>query len=207
MAKVTVGGSGGGSVVVEEGEVVGEKVVKQVLAKFASEPSIREVQEAAILYTRSHPDIIDSWRFRARTNALMPEFRAKVNTNFDRDLRTRTNTDASEAVVRTTDDNNTLQLEFRATWDLDRVIFDRNELGVWREAVRMSNLRDRVVDEVTRRYYERRRLQVDLELSPPTELGDRVRKELRVQELSADLDAMTGGWFSEKLSSAGRDPY
>jgi hypothetical protein len=80
-------------------------------------------------------------------------------------------------------------------------------MAVAREAFRATTLRDRSLEEVTRRYYERRRLQIELELTPPTDLGDRVRKELRLQELTADLDAFTGGWFSEKLEKAGRAPY
>ena len=43
--------------------------------------------------------------------------------------------------------------------------------------------------EPPRRFFERRRLQVDLELSPPRDLADRIRKELRVQELTADEQA------------------
>jgi competence ComEA-like helix-hairpin-helix protein len=188
-------------------KVVDQKVVKQLLAEYDSEPSVREVQEAAISYSRSHPSIVDSWRIRVRTSDLLPEFRVKVQPNFDRDVRTRTNLDATEAVVETRDNDNSLRLEVQATWDLNEIIFDRDELGVWRETIRMANLRDRVVDEATRRFYERRRLQIDLKLSPSADLADRARKELRMQELTADLDAMTGGWFSERLIAAGLEPY
>lgn len=204
---VTTGGGGGGALVVKEGQPIPSAVAKKVLEAFGHEPTIREVQEAAVLYARAHPDAIDSMRWRVRTNALLPEFQTWVVADLDRDVRTRTNLDAADAVIQTTDDDNSLRLTARATWDLDRVVFDRNELGVWRESMRMANLRDRVVDEVTRRYYERRRLQVDLELSPPTELADRVRKDLRIQELTADLDALTGGWFSSELERSGDRPY
>jgi hypothetical protein len=118
-------------------------------------------------------------------------------------LRERT----GEADIQYTTDQNRWNVGIQGTWDLDELIYNPVEPRVAREQVRLINMRDRVVDEVTRRFYERRRLQIDMELSPPTDLNDRVRKELRIQELTADMDALTGGWFSEKLTQIGRDPY
>ena len=115
-----------------------------------------------------------------------------------------TDLDATDSETEVTTGTSTGRLTIGATWELDRLIFEPQEMAVAREAVRTANLRDRVLDEVTRRYFERRRLQVDLELAPPTDLSDRVRKELRLQELTADIDAFTGGWFSDKLQKAGR---
>jgi competence ComEA-like helix-hairpin-helix protein len=204
LAQISTGGE---TLVIREGQAIPADAVRKILESYDHEPSIREVQEAAIGYSRSHPDTVDSWRARARTSALLPQFQSRVRTDFDRDVRTRTNLDAADAVVQTDDNDNSLLLEVRATWELDRVVFNPDELGVWRETMRMANLRDRVVDEVTRRYYERRRLQVDLELTPPTNVSDRVRKELRIQELTADIDAVTGGWFSKRLRKAGSEPY
>lgn len=194
-------------VLIQEGKVVSKEVVRKVLMRFAGEPSVREVQTRAIEYVRVHPDIVDSWRTRARVRALAPRFSAEGQGTLDNDLRKVTNLDKTEAEIESTTDTNTGRLTLEARWDLDRLIFEPQEMAVSREAVRTANLRDRVLEEVTRRYFERRRLQVDLELQPPTDLTDRVRKELRLQELTADIDSFTGGWFSEKLEKAGRSPY
>lgn len=203
--------SGGGTsqepVVIREGEVVSSNVAQKVLSKFAGEPSIREVQKATLDYVEAAPDVIDSWKWRSRTAALLPEFRTRFDYEIDDDQRTRTNNEATEAIVVTSDNDVGYEIQVQGQWDLDRLLFDPQELAVAREGVRLANLRDRVLDEVTRRYYERRRLQVDLELTPPRDLADRIRKELRVQELTADIDSLTGGWFSNKLKAAGRDPY
>lgn len=201
------GGGGQAPVVLREGEVVSSNVVSKVLSKFAAEPTIREVQQATLDYAAAHPSVVDSWRWRSRTAALLPQFRTRFDYDVDDDQRTRTNTEATEAIVVTEDNDVGYELQVQGTWELDRLLFDSQELAVAREGVRISNLRDRVLDEATRRYYERRRLQVDLELTPPRDLADRIRKELRVQELTADLDSLTGGWFSKKLEAAGRDPY
>ena len=193
--------------VIQEGKVVSKEVVRKVLMRFAGEPTVREVQTQAVDYVRVHPDIVDSWRTRARLRAIAPRFQADAQGTLDNDLRKVTNLDAAESEIESTTDSNTGRLTLGARWDLDRLIFEPQEMAVAREAVRTANLRDRVLEEVTRRFFERRRLQVDLELAPPTDLSDRVRKELRLQELTADIDAFTGGWFSEKLEKAGRSPY
>ncbi|MBM4282874.1 MAG: ComEA family DNA-binding protein [Deltaproteobacteria bacterium] len=197
--------TGGDQVVVQDGKIVSNDVVRKVLKRYAGEPTAREVQERAIEYVRIHPEIIDSWRLRARTNALAPRLSTDAQGNTNNGLRTVTTTGQAPQEVRTDDTGGRLSVS--ATWELDRLIFEPQEMAVAREGVRVANLRDRVLDEVTRRYFERRRLQVDLELAPPTDLGDRIKKELRLQELTADIDAATGGWFSQKLVESGRAPY
>src|SRR5690606_24251525 len=76
QGQVTTGGSRSDArqdpVVLREGEVVSSEVVKRVLSKFAAEPTIREVQKAALDYAHANPDIVDSWRWRSRTAALLP---------------------------------------------------------------------------------------------------------------------------------------
>jgi competence protein ComEA len=201
--------SGGGSepLVIREGQVVSKDVVRKVLMRFAGEPTVREVQTQAVAYVQAHPDAVDSWRIRSRVAVKRGAMPATGQGTIDNDLRKVTNLDAEQSEIESTTDSNTGRLTLGARWDLDRLIFDPDEMAVAREAVRTANLRDRVLADVTRRYFERRRLQVDLELAPPTDLADRVRKELRLQELTADLDAFTGGWFSDKLEKAGRAPY
>lgn len=203
------GGRGGGPapIVVQEGKVVGADVVKQVLRRFAAEPTIREVQQAAIDHLRAHPDQIDSMRFRSRAKSLVPEVQVDGDIQRDDDVREVTDTEGGDAPTRYVDEQLTYGGQVRARWRLDRLVFEPYEVAISRAGLLVANQRDRALDEVTRRYFERRRLQLDLELTPPTELGDRVRKELRLQELTADLDAATGGWFVQKLEAAGRSPY
>lgn len=203
------GGYGGGSesVVVREGEQVSGDVVKKVLRKYAGEPTITELQKAVLDYARAHPDVVDSWRWRARVAGALPQLDVDGQYTLDDDTRTVQSTDATTGAVTVEDDDVGYRVIGGARWDLDRLLFDRNEMAASRELVRLASLRDRILDEATRRYFERRRLQVDMELNPPRDLPTRVRKELRVQELTADLDSLTGGWFSKKLEDAGRSAY
>ncbi len=66
----------------------------------------------------------------------------------------------------------------------------------------MVQLRNDILDEVTRTYFERRRLRVEMLLSPPEDMKERIGQELRIQELTADIDALTGGYLSRKLKEA-----
>jgi competence ComEA-like helix-hairpin-helix protein len=175
--------------------------LKKLKERFASEPSISDVQGVAVRYARANPDVIDSWRARARSSALLPEVRARVDNDTDDGTTTRSQT--GEADVITQSEGDDVGVELRATWDLNYLVFHPQEMAVAREAVRLTNLRDRVVDEVTRRYYERRRLMVENALAPVYDDMERMRRDLRQQELTADLDALTGGWFSIELKKRG----
>ena len=175
--------------------------LKKLKERFSKEPTITDVQNIAVKYARANPDVIDSWRARARSSALLPEVRARVDN--DRDDGTTTRTQTGEADVITQSQGDDMGLEVRATWDLNYLVFHPQEMAVAREAVRLTNLRDRVVDDVTRRFYERRRLMVENALSPIYDDMERMRRDLRQQELTADLDALTGGWFSIELKKRG----
>jgi len=52
---------------------------------------------------------------------------------------------------------------------------------------------------VNRIYFERRRLQTTGLLTGPEELQRQLERHLRVAELTAHLDGLTGGYFSETL--------
>ena len=52
---------------------------------------------------------------------------------------------------------------------------------------------------MTRLYFDRRRLQVDQLLKPPRSIEDQIENELRLQEMTANLDALTGGAFSASI--------
>jgi hypothetical protein len=173
--------------------------VRKVLDKYKVEPTVRDVQEAAARYAEVHPELIQSWRSRARKAAAAPQFRAEyrnVRSTDDRQVES-----ASNSITTT----NTLEHRplVRAQWDLDRLVFNPDELRVANQTVDLVRLRESVMDQVTKLYFERRRLQVENDLAPAADVAGKVRKELRLQELVADIDALTGGFFSKKLGEAG----
>lgn len=182
-----------------------EANVRRLLERYKNEPSVREVHEAAARYAEVHPELIQSWRIRSRLSALGPQVRGDYR--YQVDGRMRVAQGGSSEPSRSEDESWRHQPNVRAQLDLDRLIFNPDELRVSNEIVDLVRLRESVLDQVTKIYYERRRLQLELDMTPPKDLAGRVRKELRLQELVADLDSLTGGFFSKRLRESGRDPY
>jgi hypothetical protein len=63
----------------------------------------------------------------------------------------------------------------------------------------MVQLREDVLDEVNKTYFERIRVKAELDSLSIEERKKKFEKELRIQELTASLDALTGGYFSRQL--------
>jgi hypothetical protein len=69
----------------------------------------------------------------------------------------------------------------------------------------MVQLRDDILDEVTKLYFERIRVKMELGNLPIEDRKKRYDKELRLQELTASLDALTGGYFTQQIKVAKGD--
>ena len=177
-----------------------------ILKKFRTEPTIRQIHRVAANFALVNRDRITSLMGRARFAGWLPEFRFRYQRNTDDDRNTVFPT-VNTPILTTQSTDNDHRFEFRATWKLDELIFNRNELAVYRELKRLIDLRVDVLKETTKLYFERRRLQIDLMIKPPKTLLRRIRMMLRMQELTADLDAFTGGFFSRRLKAIGKDPY
>lgn len=57
------------------------------------------------------------------------------------------------------------------------------------------------MDEVTKLYFERLRVKMELDNLSIEERKKRFEKELRLQELTAYLDGLTGGYFSQQMKN------
>ena len=54
-------------------------------------------------------------------------------------------------------------------------------------------------------YYERRRLQLETMLVPPKDIQEALERKVRIEELTAAIDALTGGRLSSKLGARTSD--
>jgi len=175
--------------------------VHEILANFVHEPTIKQVQESAIRYAEVQPQKIRQWRKQAALQALLPS----VDFTFDRDKSVDDSIDEGSfpnfQVIPTRDmDRN---WDFTVEWDLGELIWNDDQTSIDVRSRLMVQLRDDILDEVTRAYFERRRLQLELLTDPPTDPKVGLDKELRLQELTAILDGLTGGWFSRSIAPLG----
>jgi hypothetical protein len=183
---------------------------EEVLAQFDGEPSVGNVQRWASEYAQVQPELVQRWMKASRAFAALPQVRGtyQVRDDYQNDFRrfdafgnpptsnsgdfVDVQTDADVGQART--------ISVWATWDLDRIVMSSEQIRVINEAQDIVKLREKLLGEVTQLYFERRRLQVDVLLNPKSDLVGQVRDELRLRELTANIDAYTGGKFSTELA-------
>ena len=174
----------------------------EVLAEFEGEPDVRAVQAMSMAYTKTNPELVEAWLVSARRAYALP----KVQLGYQKDLKFNEGYDyaltadsALEAQLADADTDNDDRYVVKLEWRLDKLIMSSERIRVINEAQDIAKLRDKVLDEVTRVYFDRRRLQVEMLLEPGGDLQAQIKDELRLQELTANLDAYTGGAFSASL--------
>jgi len=173
---------------------------EEVLRSFAHEPTVLEVQDAAIRYAEVHPDKIANWRAAAAKRALLPDLSLGGDLGRDQnvDLDRGGTNDPDRFIIGP--EEKTLDWSVGVSWDLGELVWNDDQTTIDTRSKLMAELRDDILSEVTHLYFERRRLQVQMALSPSTrELPIRLEEELKLQELTARLDALTGGYLSARL--------
>ncbi|MFH1381213.1 MAG: hypothetical protein ABIH57_03480, partial [Candidatus Omnitrophota bacterium] len=169
----------------------------KILSRFKYEPTINEVMNMAIDYAEVYPEKIEKWRRGARFKALLP----KLNVGIDRGSSDTYEiyTSSSTAYWMNGPKDNTEGWDLNLTWDLGDLIWNDAQTSIDVRSKLMVQLRDDIVDEVNRSYFERRRLQVELLMNPEIDVQALLKKRLRIQELTASLDGLTGGDFSQAI--------
>jgi hypothetical protein len=175
-------------------------------AAFEGDPPVALLRSAATALALAEPDRARSLVERARWAALLPELRVRVDRRFSR----TESLDLSRADPLATpvgvDSINDMRYECRATWDLGRIVFNPDEVGASSHALRMAEVRREIETVVIRLYFERRRLKAEALASDFPDGAPGVRVEIHVQELEAELDALTGSAFSRWRSSRAGEP-
>ncbi len=171
------------------------------LDRLKLEPTCPEVQKEALAYFSINKERVNSFRRGASLKALMPvvEFSGGfVDSKLDEDTRDYISYGDEQWLVKGAG-GNAWDARGKLAWNLPQLVFNAEVLDV----ASLAGLVQSVLKEVTRLYYMRRRLQLDLILNPPADEATRLTKELRLEELTALLDAMTGGYFQKELGQRG----
>lgn len=164
------------------------------------EPPLAAVRQAALRYAGldRHPE--RAWSRRTRLAGLMPTLTVSINRDLahDADL-SRQSTGKEELAVGTDED---LGFEAKAVWQLDRLLFDEAEVRVLQVAQRQHQERIDLLIRVTSIYYQRRKLQIARLRGGRDAAG--VDQLLAIEELTDQLDALTGGYFRLALRTPNR---
>jgi hypothetical protein len=177
--------------------------IRQAINALKSEPSVKEVQEAALRFYHADPETVNSLRSRAQLKSLLPDVNVRFRTGNNRvyiDTFDYLQGDPNAGLTgnknyRTQLDDsvgNAKELEISGAWSFSRLLFNPEVLDV----SSMAALQEGILKEVTRLYYTRRRLQIDLILSDPNDLEAVLSKELRLEEVTANLNALTNNFLS-----------
>ena len=157
-------------------------------------PSIQKVQQVAIQYAEVSPTKIQRWRQLAKWRALIPKF----SLSLDRDENANIASSSSKGVTTFTvgPEKRNLSLDFDLTWDLGDLFWSTDQTSIDVRSRLMVILRRNILEEVTRLYFRRERLMAEFENIPTEDPILLKERQLRIMELSAQLDALTGGWYS-----------
>ncbi|MEZ4321093.1 MAG: helix-hairpin-helix domain-containing protein [Myxococcota bacterium] len=186
---------------------------QQVLAEFSGEPSVQQVQAWANDYANMSPRTVEKWLKASKTFAALPTvwLRYRLTDDWDQDFQYYALDglvdEEGEALFNVLDDagrQQEAQYFIQARWDLEELVMSSNRIRILNEAQDIVKLRDKILTEVNRVYFERRRVQAEMLLAPKGDVLGQVKDELRVMELTANLDAMTGGRFTAALARSGQ---
>jgi len=170
----------------------------EIFAEYCkAEPGIKELQKQAIKYAEVSPDKITNWRKQAQKKALLP----KLTVGLDGSKKTNYEiyTGANTSYIFEGPNDRSYGWDVALSWDFGELIWNNDQTSIDTRSRLMVQLRDDILDEVTKLYFERIRVKMELDGLQIEDRKRRFEKELRVRELTASLDALTGGYFSSQI--------
>ncbi|MBN1586590.1 MAG: hypothetical protein JW937_04070 [Candidatus Omnitrophica bacterium] len=161
-----------------------------------NEPCIEEVQDAAERVANVRPGQIRAWRRRLAWSAWLPSVSIDWDTDQTVGDRVDEGTFPVYQVMDVQSSGDSWGVGLR--WDMTELIWSGDEISIDGRSRLRAQLRDEILRDVNRLYYERRRQQLDwLQNSADSQplTPDGLHEILKLQELTAALDSLTGGEF------------
>ncbi|OGW80482.1 MAG: hypothetical protein A3G33_09730 [Omnitrophica bacterium RIFCSPLOWO2_12_FULL_44_17] len=165
------------------------------------EPPVRAVQKEVILYADVSNWKIKRWQWTSRLRALIPSFSIgkSFSTSNNVDLDRGGTSDADKFIFGPADTDESW--DFDLGWDVGDLLFNSAQTSIDSRQKMMVELRNDLLGEITRLYYERRRNQLEFILEPRESFPERMNALLRIDELTANIDAYTNGFLTKALET------
>ncbi len=180
------------------------RAVARALAELEDEPSLEELEHAALRVARADPGSVEGWMQAPRRSAWLPVLKLSADHRSGRDEsldRDQINPDEWGA-----DTDRGFGVGISMQWNLSELVFNSDEIRVHGALEDRAKRREGVLMTLINTWFERRRLQLELRLSPPSDPLEYARIRLAIQSLGATIDALTGGQLSRNLSKTEVSP-
>ena len=168
----------------------------QAMTRIHDRPTILATQQAAVARIQVSPATARKWLRRARAAAALPTVSAQVDLDHDRSVALDQEPGAADMLSN--DLERTTGVRIRGTWNLDRLVFTVDELRAARAAQDMHAWRERLLLDVTRLYFTRKRALLALVLEPPASPAEHAEKLAAIEEMEATLRGLTGLSFARR---------
>jgi len=185
--------------------------VKPALAGLAV-PTAEEVRGLVLLAQGLDPERFRRLATRAGQAAWLPVLEVRVDRNIEDDRstsRSRSLSVSSAGVYLGPDDDTWVvatdddwRIRVRAVWELDRLVFDPAELSALQRELALLEVRQRLIEQALKAHFERRQLVAQLLREPPIDAAARAGLAVKLERLTARLDALTDGGYSRRLRAA-----
>ncbi|MDD4941412.1 MAG: hypothetical protein PHS64_07415 [Candidatus Omnitrophica bacterium] len=161
-------------------------------------PSIASVQKAAIAYADADIGKIHQWRRQARNKALLPS----VDFGFNKDTSDLWHWEGG-STTREYDDilrkgKDVYEWDVALKWDLADLIWNDAQTSIDTRSRLLVQLRGDIIDEVTKLYFEYVRVRLEMDSLTLMDKKKIAEKEIRLQELAAQLDGLTDNYFTRR---------
>lgn len=195
----------------------GAMPLKEIEQKFLSEPTIEEMERVVLRTHMVDRDIIHRWRKNSRLRALLPDIDVGVNAGMDRDfdrgVKDTIYTSSSSGRYYIGPDERKqsesygreLSYGIKLSWKLGDAIFNSSELSVSNETEDILDFRYRILSDLRRVYFERRRLIAELYFLTQEDDYKKFELKNRIDELTAYLDMLSDGYFSRNIKNEKQD--
>jgi photosystem II stability/assembly factor-like uncharacterized protein len=163
------------------------------------EPSFRELEKMILSYNDAGSEKISRWQKESRLRALVPTF--YVSKSLSRgtsiDLDRGGTSDADKYILGP--DDLTRSWNANVSWDLGDLIWSTAQTSIDSRSKLNTELRRDLLAEAARIYHERRRLAMQIVFGTAESDMAHMENLIRLDELTALLDSMSGGDFSQSL--------